>query len=226
MATHENNCDLDSRDAGESQVVWCMRVLTVIQVQLKNTLGWTTVVFCECELILLFSLILCLIRTVYKFYVWLVIDLTNHRRRPVEDNRFCEGRFKIRQDADGGVFFARSVPTLPRSKVFSSIGYNACRRTALILVSFPAKCPFFKHRSLQDALSSSQAPMEQALTYAAVCIAVHIDRKQWKFAFINANIAESASEWCATLLRRNCLSHLNPTLYIPITDFIKSVRCS
>ena len=51
--------------------------------------------------------------------------------------------------------------------VDNSLGPLATESSCIILprqMSF-----FFKHRSLKDALSSPDSPMEQAFTYAAVC---------------------------------------------------------
>jgi hypothetical protein len=80
-------------------------------------------------------------------------------------------------------------------------------------IILPSQMPIFKHCPPKAALSSAEAPLEQPLTAVAVfSTAAHNNRKQRKFAFINADIAESASECCATVLRRHCLHHLNPTL--------------
>ena len=48
------------------------------------------------------------------------------------------------------------------------------------IIILPLEISFFKHRSLEDVLSSPDAPLQQALTYAAVgsVLRVHKDRKQ------------------------------------------------
>jgi hypothetical protein len=131
------------------------------------------------------------------------------------------------QDADRRVFFARLVrrcgkqPTLPRSKLFSSVEDNTCRRITLILLSFHAKCPFFLKKSLthrRSVLSWSSVGTTAYLCCCLFSIAGHNDRKQWKFAFINADIEGSASEWWATMLRPHNLRHFNPTLYISLNQ--------
>jgi hypothetical protein len=65
------------------------------QIPVKTHWADTTDVFCACELILLFSLMPCLIRAVYKFDVRLVINWTNHRRRLVKRNRCSTGRLMV-----------------------------------------------------------------------------------------------------------------------------------
>jgi hypothetical protein len=155
------------------------------------------------------------------------------------------------KDADLRVFFVRLVRrcgkqhTLPRSTLFSSVEDNTCRQITLILLSFHAKCPFLniahskiillsfhtKCPFLNIAHSKTLCPLlrlrcnKRLIMLLLFSTAVHSDRKQWKFSFINADIAESVSEWCATMLWWHLLRHLVPTLYIPITDIIKSVRC-
>jgi hypothetical protein len=49
----------------------------------KNTLGWSAVVFCACEIVFLCS-VLCF-RAVHKFYFRFVINETPNKRRPVEE---------------------------------------------------------------------------------------------------------------------------------------------
>ena len=144
-------------------------------IPVKKYIGLTTVVFCACELMLLFSIIPSLIWTCTKL-VWGSLtteQITESDRWKLTDA--VPGELWIWQDEDRRVFFASLVrrcgkqPTLPRSQLFSSVEDNTCRRILLILSSFHAKYAFFKHRSHEDALSSPQSPLEQPLTYAAVC---------------------------------------------------------
>ena len=48
------------------------------------------------------------------------------------------------------------------------------------IIILPLQISFFKHRSLEYVLSSSDAPLQQVFTYAAVgsVLRVHKDRKQ------------------------------------------------
>ena len=44
---------------------------------IKNTFGWSAVVFCACEMVQLFFVVFSVGSAVYKFTFWFVIDKTN-----------------------------------------------------------------------------------------------------------------------------------------------------
>jgi hypothetical protein len=52
-------------------------------IQIKNTLGWSTIVVCECKTIQPLSLVLCVVRAMNKFDFRLVINKTRNKWRPV-----------------------------------------------------------------------------------------------------------------------------------------------
>ena len=52
-------------------------------IPVEGTGGWSAVVFCACEIIELFSVVFCVVRTVQKFYSMSVLNGTRNKWRPV-----------------------------------------------------------------------------------------------------------------------------------------------
>jgi hypothetical protein len=164
-----------------------------------------------------------LVKVVHKFDVRLAVNWTNNRQRPVESNRcstgthFLTGRRHARflHKVSSEVWKAKHAAKV--KAFFVSRGqYMASSNSCTRILS--RHMSNVKHRSVKDALFYPEAPLKQAPTYAAIdsLLRVYDDRQQWTFAFINAGIEESASDRCATMLRRHCQRLLNPVLYIPI----------
>ena len=82
--------------------------------QLMHALGWSAVVFCACEVTLLFSAASCVVRAVHKFDCRLVINGKPNKRRPLER----------RSNSDKIYMFSpyhcyKTLSTLCRSTAFS-----------------------------------------------------------------------------------------------------------
>ena len=147
--------------------------------------------FCACELIPLFTLIHFLIITVYIFDVRLVINWTNYRRRPVEGNRRSTGRLTLMKRGRPTCYLHKLRSEMWKATHTAKVKFFLVSREQYMssdnsyIIILPLQISFFKHRSLEYVLSSPDAPLQQAFTYAAVgsVLRVYKDRKQWKFAF-------------------------------------------
>ena len=87
ILTEEFAVDLGSffSCAGES---WPSLVTSNWCIPVKNTLGWSAVVFCAWEVIQLFSIVFCVVTAVHKFDFRLVINEAPNKWRPVDTRSY------------------------------------------------------------------------------------------------------------------------------------------